>query len=327
MNYYELLGVSHTASIEEIKKAYREKAKQYHPDVNKDKNADNVFKEIHLAYETLVNPSKRAQYNRKNPFRAHAHSGKKFDNLFEEFFGGNSSRGMNVRVNLEISFEESYFGCTKNIVVHKKGQCRSCGGQGGKGSMPCPACQMRVSSRACQICHGSGYTTAIHCMDCMSTGFTPQAPCPFTVNIPPGIQSGHQISFLGEGEAGYRGLSPGNLYVVILVKPHELFSRRGQDMVCETPVSYTQLIFGDKIVIPTLDGTIECEIPPKSIDGHEIRIKDRGFNGGDFVIITKLEIPTQLEKEYEKVLKELKRMEEKFVSPKIKEFKGKVNGK
>ncbi len=310
-DYYEILGVSRNASQEEIKKAYRRLARQYHPDVNKAPDAEERFKEINEAYEVLSDPEKRAAYDR---FGHAAAQGTGFGgftdfgdlgglgSIFEDLFGfGMRSstaqrapvRGADLRVEVRLTFQEAVFGCTKELEIPRAEICPHCGGSGAEpGTMPlrCPQCnglgevQRRqqnpffgtiVTRTTCPRCEGAGEVITTPCTECGGARRVRRVRR-IQVDIPAGVDDGTQIRLSGEGEAGLRGGPPGNLYVVLRVEPHPLFQRRDDDILLELPINIAQAALGAEIDVPTLDGPVKLRIPPGTQHGRVFRLRGKG---------------------------------------------------
>lgn len=348
-NYYELLGVPKTATQEEIKKAYRQKARQYHPDRNiGDKEAEEMFKRVQEAYDTLNDPAKRALYDggapsmhfrrgrRPNPGPARP-AGFSFEDVMEEFFGGSTYKGRNIQVRLEIEFKEVMTGCIKHIKVKKRKTCTGCSGFGYTGFTPCGNCAgsgfVQVADApfefrtSCQVCGGTGKANTVKCGDCAGSGFLPgYHENGLEVHIPAGIVSGMQIRLPGEGEPSLRGGNNGDVVIFVLVKDHPIFNREGPHLTVEVPVSYTQLVLGDEIDIPTLSGeTVKVKIPSGSQSHTKFRLKGKGFpagNGavGDLLATVKIETPKTLDEDYKKTLEQLAELEKKNVTPRREQW-------
>jgi molecular chaperone DnaJ len=359
-DYYETLGISREAGPDEIKKAYRKLAHQYHPDKNSgDPAAEERFKEISEAYEVLSNPEKRHAYDRfgiAGPGRGFedfgdfgAGLGSIFDDIFEGFFGGRTGRsprgaqrGADLRYNLEVRFEEMAAGTEREITIPRLETCAACRGTGAKpGSQPvvCRACrgtgQVRFSqgfltvSQTCGQCRGEGRVVEHPCSTCRGLGQA-KAERILTVKIPPGVETGTRLKLGGEGEAGIRGGPPGDLYVVISVQEHPIFTRHGEDLYCEVPISFTQAALGAQIEIPTLSGRAQLKIPPGSQTGMEFRIKGkgvpniRGHGRGDLLTRIFVEVPTQLTAKQRDLLEQYARLENGAGSPLVQGFWDKV---
>lgn len=339
-DYYEVLGVPRDADAETIKKAYRKLALQYHPDRNPgDKTAEEKFKELAEAYEVLSDPQKRAAYDEYGhaAFDARARAARATGGfaggfhdpfeIFREVFGGGSlfdeffgvrpdptqpQRGDDLRYDLEISFEEAVRGCEKEITVNKLDRCEVCGGSGveaGSRTRTCPTCHGRgqvVTSRGifsiaqtCPQCRGAGRVIEKPCKACHGEGRRARTS-KIRLRIPAGVESGSRLRSAGNGEAGLRGGPPGDLYVVLHVKPHEIFQREGDDLYCEVPVSMVQAALGGEIEVPTLDGKATIKIPPGTQPGTMFRLKGKGvknvqgYGQGDLHVRINVEIPSRL---------------------------------
>lgn len=313
-DYYEVLGVSKGASPDEIKKAYRKLAKQYHPDVNpNDKEAEAKFKEVNEAYSVLSDEQKRSQYDRfgHDAFTGAGGSGFSgfdfgfggLDDLFESFMGGGfgrsrakktgPQRGNDLQYAIEITFEEAAFGVTKEISISRLQNCTACSGTGAKpGSTveTCKRCQgtgqvrysqstpfgQFVNVKTCDACHGEGKIITQPCESCHGKGRVSKNSR-ISINIPAGIDDGQTISLRGEGESGLRGGPSGDLYVTIHIRPHVLFKREGYDVVCDIPISFTQAALGAEIEIPTIDGITKYNIPEGTQTGTVFKLKGKGI--------------------------------------------------
>jgi len=307
-DYYEVLGVDRGASHADIKRAFRRLARRYHPDVNPDDaDAEGRFKEVAEAYEVLRDPERRAQYD----FYGHAAPGggaatadlweefAGFGSLFDSFFGPRrtekmrSRRGSDLRSDIEVTLEEVLLGANKTIKAGRVQACEECRATGSRS---------QTGERACPHCGGSGQvqqttatpfgrlSTVTTCQGCRGTGSIIDDPCPncggtgrrvgeaeIPVEIPAGIEDGSSICVDGAGEAGERGASPGDLYVFVHVKPHEVFERRGRDVFCEVPIAFTMAALGGKIEIPTLESVEEIEIPAGTQTGHILALHGLGL--------------------------------------------------
>ena len=313
-DFYELLGVARSAAADEIKKAYRKLAMQFHPDRNPgDKAAEKKFKEINHAYDILKDEQKRAAYDRygaaafeggagpsgpgAGPFGA---GGFDFSDIFEQMFGGGDmagrgrssgpARGNDLRYNLEIALEEAFAGSDASIRVPSSVTCDACHGSGAEpGSRPvnCPTCQGRgrvrmqqgffTIERTCPACHGAGQKIEKPCRACHGAGRVRKDKT-LNVKIPSGVEDGTRIRLAGEGEAGGRGGPPGDLYVFLSVRKHRLYERDGADLMCRVPISMVQASLGSSIEVPTLDGkTARVSIPAGTQSGHQFRLRGKGM--------------------------------------------------
>ncbi len=346
-DYYEVLGVSRGASPDEIKKAYRRLARQFHPDVNKEGSAEAKFKEINEAYEVLSDEQKRAMYDRfghstpgggaggYDPFGG----GDAFSTIFDAFFGGagggggqrgpqrGPQRGADLRYNLRLTFEEAVFGCEKEIEFRRLEGCPSCKGSGaepGTDPVRCPKCggsgEVRqraplfnmVTVTTCDSCGGSGSVIPIPCRECRGEGRVRQSHR-IIVKVPAGVDSNQQIRMSGEGESGPRGGPFGNLYVALDVQQHPLFLRDGNDIILELRLNLAQATLGEDIEVSTLDGTERLRIPPGTQTGQTFKLRGKGVpflrqsGRGDQIIVCRVMVPTKLTDHQRKLLQELAR--------------------
>jgi molecular chaperone DnaJ len=335
-DYYEVLGVEKGAPPDEIKKAYRKMAVKYHPDKNPgDKTAEEQFKELGEAYEVLCDDQKRAAYDayghaafdRRAGGSARGGFHDPFDvfrevfgggSIFEDLFGGGRSdpsqpqRGEDLRYDMEISFEEAAHGCEKEISVTKPERCEVCNGSGaeaGSKSRRCPACGGRgqvISSRGifsiaqtCPQCRGAGHVIDKPCKTCRGAGRR-ERTSKIKLRIPAGVDSGSRLRSSGNGEAGLRGGPSGDLYVVLHVKPHAIFQRDGDDLLCEVPVNFVQAALGADIEVPTLDGKAVVKVPAGTQPATMFRLKGKGiknvqgYGHGDLHVRINVEVPTHL---------------------------------
>jgi molecular chaperone DnaJ len=310
-DYYEVLSVQRNASEDDIKKAFRRLARQYHPDVNKEKGAEARFKEINEAYEVLGDPQKRQAYDRFGHAGVNAGAGSSpgfenftvnFGDLFEQFFGaaagmqtrrGSAQRGADIRYDLTISFEEAVFGCQKEIEIPRWEACPACHGNGaqpGTSTQRCSHCQgtgeirrvqqsifgQFVNVMVCDRCHGEGRVITTPCERCRGQGRV-RNNRRVMVNIPAGVDDGVTVRVQGEGEVGGRGSTAGNLYVNLTVKPHPFFKRQGNDLLYELNCSFSQVAMGDDVEVPTIDGgNSQLKIPAGTQTGRSFRLKGLG---------------------------------------------------
>jgi molecular chaperone DnaJ len=338
-DYYEVLGIDRNASDEEIRRAFRRLAFKYHPDHNHDEQATEEFKAVNEAYEVLSDPDKRAAYNR------FGHSGVEglweqgfdlggFGDIFEAFFGGVAAasrrgpqRGADLNYSITTTFEEAALGCEKEINILRTENCPRCQGVGAKpGSQPkkCPSCngsgQVRrvhqslfgrfAHTAICDQCQGSGRIITDPCPQCQGTG-REKCQRKITVNIPAGVDNGTYLNLKGEGEAGIRGGSSGDLYVTLSVKEHEFFSRHNDDILYELPIDFVQATLGTEVEVPTLNGKTKLKIPAGSQSGQVFRLKKQGVphlhrhGRGDQLVTLFVATPQSLTAKQKRLLKEL----------------------
>lgn len=351
-DYYEVLGVAKTASEDEIKSAYRKLAKKYHPDLNPgNAEAEAKFKEVNEAYGVLSDADKRAkydQYGTADPqagfggggfsggfggFGSGGFSGG-FEDIFENIFGGFTGsrrsnnapeQGRDLRVDMELTFEEAAFGAKKEINLTREESCDECGGSGaakGTTAEVCQAChgsgQVRTtqntvfgsfsSTQQCTACHGTGRIIRTPCKKCGGKGRIRRARR-ISINVPAGIDNGQAITLRGEGEQGKRGGAAGDLYVYFSVKPHKLFKRRGNDIYLEVAVSFANAALGAEITVPTLEDNIKYKIPEGTQPGTVFRIRGKGIkrlggnDRGDMYITVGVEIPRRLSSKQKELLR------------------------
>ncbi|XXK31189.1 molecular chaperone DnaJ [Rhodobacteraceae bacterium nBUS_24] len=314
-DYYEVLGLSKGASGDEIKKGYRAKAKELHPDRNSDNpNAETMFKEVNEAYDVLKDADRKAAYDRYGhaAFEGGMGGGGRpgggpgdfssafsdvFDDLFGDFMGGGrgnsrnrASRGSDLRYNLQVTLEDAYSGLQKSINIPTSVECGSCNGTGAEGgSEPttCPTCsgmgKVRATQgfftveRTCPTCSGIGQMIKNPCKNCGGHGRA-EKDRSLSVNIPAGVETGTRIRLSGEGEAGLRGGPSGDLYIFIEVREHDLFQREGGNLFCRVPVSMTSAALGGDIEVPTIDGgRSRVKIPSGSQSGRQMRLRNKGM--------------------------------------------------
>lgn len=350
-DYYEILGVARSATEDEIKKAFRRLAKQYHPDANKEQGAEARFIEINEAYEVLSDAQKRSAYDRFGHAGVNAGMGAggfssdfagfgSINDLFETFFAGATTsqrrsgpqRGADLRYDLTITFEEAVFGCQKEIELPRWENCSTCHGSGaapGTSTARCSACQgtgeirrvqqsifgQFVNVTMCERCRGEGRVITTPCEKCRGQGRV-RNNRRVKVNIPAGVDDGINVRVTGEGEVSSRGGTPGNLYVILTVKPHPFFKRNGNDIIYELPISFTQAALGAEVEVPTVDNkTAMLKIPPGTQSGRSFRLKNMGVPvvhssaRGDQHVTVKVVTPTNLSVEEKRLFEELERLE------------------
>ncbi len=339
-DYYEVLGVDRSAGTEELKRAYRKLAMRFHPDRNQgDKEAEGRFKEVGEAYSVLSDPEKRRRYD------AFGHSGEQmpdfgsfsFDSafdLFDMFFGGGRrgarsgpQRGSDLRMTLDISFEEAVFGAKRSVEVPRTATCPDCSGSGaapGTSPRTCSDCggsgQVRravqsifgqmVNVTACPRCHGEGRIVDTPCPRCRGRGLVEERKS-IEVSIPAGVDADIQVRVSGEGEAGPRGGPSGDLYIGFRIAPHPELSRRGEDLIYELPITVAQAALGDRITVPTVDGQAEVEVPAGTQHGRTIKLAGHGVphvrtgRRGDQLCVVRVVVPTHLSAAERKLYEQL----------------------
>ncbi len=369
-DYYEVLGVSKGVSDDELKKAYRKVAKKYHPDLHPgDAEAEAKFKEVNEAYSVLSDADKRAKYDAYGHagvdpnFGAGGGGFGGFDfgdlgDIFGDIFGGGFGgfgggarrngprRGADIRKVIDVTFEEAVFGAKKKINLTKQETCDTCGGSGAKpGTSPvtCQKCggtgQVKTQARTpfgvmtnvgtCPHCHGSGKVISDPCRDCRGTGKV-KKPSVVEITIPEGADNGVTLQLSGKGEPGERGGAPGDLLVTIRVAPHKLFEREGINLYLDMPITFVQAALGATIKVPTVDGTVEYDIPEGTQSETVFKLRGkgvpelRGRGRGDLFVKVKVEVPQNLTAKQKEILSEFS--DEKYYkrkksfSEKAKEF-------
>ncbi|MBW3023229.1 molecular chaperone DnaJ [Candidatus Woesearchaeota archaeon] len=362
-DYYSILGVSKGANKDEIKRAYKTLAKKYHPDLNKEAGSEEKFKEVNEAYKVLSDDKLRQQYDnfgtadeRFSGFQAGAGGfdfGDIFNSIFEGFggfggFGGRRRgprRGSDLSYELDIDLEEAASGTEKNISFDKYETCSHCKGLGG------------TNVEKCETCHGSGYvqntrrtpfgvfSTTTNCPKCKGEGVVVNDKCKYCggegkvvkerkikVKIPAGIETGTSIRISGEGEPGEKGASHGDLYVLIRVKKHKTFERKGDNILTTVPISFVQAVFGDEIEVPTLEGKARLKIPSGTETETLFRLNNKGIRNirtgrhGDEFVRVRVEIPKKLNAKQKKALEEFAKVSGSSVAPQ-KDFFSKLRKK
>ena len=342
-DFYDILGVSKSADADELKRAYRKLAMQFHPDRNpSDKSAEQKFKDISEAYDVLKDDQKRAAYDRfghaafENGSRgpgdfAGGFSGG-FADIFEEMFGAmgggrrtqaGPSRGGDLRYNLEVTLEDAFRGKQTTVRVATFAQCDSCKGNGAEPG---------TSPAACRTCHGHGrvraqqgfFTIERPCPTCQGSGQVIEKPCrpcggqgrvrrekTLSVNIPPGVEDGTRIRLAGEGEVGMRGAPPGDLYIFVAIAQHAIFQRDGANIFCRVPIPFTTAALGGAIEVPTVEGSrTRVTVPAGTQSGHQFRLRGKGMTvlrsavRGDMYIQAIVETPVNLTKRQQELLRE-----------------------
>lgn len=346
-DYYKILGVDSTASKEEIKKAYKTLAKKYHPDLNKEPDAEKKFKELNEAASVLGDEQKRRQYDQLGPqgFERASNGGMggsqgfggfdfsgmgggfDFGDIFDQFFGGNysrnHSRGRDIEINLEITLDEINTGVNKKINFERKSKCDACNGKGGEDFDTCTGCRGRgkvveqrqtpfgifQSTRTCRQCNGLGQIPTKTCRKCQGKKVVDETVS-IEVNVPAGIDEGTALRLSGEGEGAD---IPGDLFVHLSMKKHPVFERENADIILEAPISFIQATLGGTIDIPTLQGKAELKIPKGTESETIFRMKNKGlpkingFGRGDQYVKTKIIVPQKLSKEQDKLIRQLEK--------------------
>jgi molecular chaperone DnaJ len=343
-DYYEVLGLGKDASQEDIKKAYRKLAREYHPDVNKAANAEDKFKEAKEAYDVLSDDQKKATYDRYghvDPNQGMGGGGGAdfggFGDIFDMFFGGGGGggnrrnpnapqRGNDLQYTMTIEFKEAVFGKETDIHIPRTETCDTCAGSGARpGTKPetCSTCSGTgqqeviqntafgriVNRRVCSTCNGQGRIIKDKCGTCHGSGKVKKQRT-IHIKIPAGVDDGAQLRVNGEGEGGTRGGPAGDLYVVIRVKAHEFFEREGDDVYCEVPLTFAQAALGDEIEIPTLTEKVKLKIPPGTQTDTYFRLKGkgvprlRGYGQGDQHVKVVVVTPTTLSEEQKDLLRQ-----------------------
>ncbi len=348
-DYYEVLGVSKGSDDAAIKKAYRQMAKKYHPDMNPgDKEAEAKFKEVNEAYAVLSDPEKKQIYDQYGHDGLDPSSGAgagfggfggfggvDLGDIFGSFFGGGGGssgarrnaprRGEDITYRMTITFEEAAFGCTRELKYNRIEQCPECSGSGaekGTEAETCSRCRgtgtitvqqrtmfgMMQSQKTCDTCRGRGKVIKTPCTNCKGTGNI-KISKKIDVNIPAGVDEGGRICLRGQGNAGINGGGYGDLYIIVTLKAHDIFERRGNDLFCEVPVSYSELVLGGEIDVPTLEGTMKYKIPEGTQTGTRFSIRGKGVviyntkNHGDLYFTVVMETPRNLSTEAKEALK------------------------
>ncbi len=338
-DYYEVLGVAKDADDAAIKRAFKRLAIKYHPDHNKEADAEEKFREINEAYQVLSDPQKRQAYDQfgfegvnaqgqgGNPFSSQDFTDI-FGDIFGEMFGGGRSsgraaqadtRGADLRIQVSLTLEEAVKGVKKKINIKTKAPCEHCHGQGSNNPSKrktCPACHgtgvitqasgFLAMRRPCPHCGGLGQFFSEPCSHCHGEGRMDKAKT-LSIDIPAGVDTGDRIRLQGEGQAGVRGGRAGDLYVVIEVKPHQIFTREGNDLICEVPISFTTAALGGQVGIPTLDGRVNITIRKETQTGTVMRLSGKGVKSlhsmgkGDLFCRIVVETPVNLT-DYQKEL-------------------------
>lgn len=340
-DYYDILGVPRNASNEQIKRAFRKLAFQYHPDHNSSDGAEDSFKEINEAYSVLSDADKRASYDRYGRVVTDLHGGFEgfnfggFGDIFDAFFGGATTtsrrrapqKGANLKTRLTLTFEEAVFGVDKEFEIGRVENCSLCNGLGCKpGTNPekCPECngsgQVRraqqslfgqfVQVNTCSRCHGEGTVIIHHCPQCKGKG-REKMKRKIKVTIPPGVDESYQMRLKGEGEAGIYGGQAGDVYITFSIRSHDFFMREGVDIFYELPINFAQAALGDNVEVPTLDGKTMLKIPPGTQNRKIFHLKGKGVprldgkGKGDQLVGIRVLTPQSLDDNQRKLFEEL----------------------
>jgi molecular chaperone DnaJ len=363
-DYYDVLGLSRNATTDDIKKAYRRLARQYHPDVNREPGAEDTFKEINAAYEVLSDPDQRAAYDRYghaafnggmggDPFGGFGRS--PFGDLFETFFGGAAGggtrqrrtvpRGGDLRVNLDLTFEEAVFGVEREIEVNRYEPCDDCRGtrmRDGQAPPQCPNCNGTGEVRRVQNTVLGQFMTATTCDRCGGEGVTISDPCPtcrgrgrvakkrtIVVTVPPGVDEQSTLRLSGQGEQVRDGV-PGNLFVSLRIREHEELGRAGKHILLDLPVTVAQAALGAEVEIPTVDGPVRFTIPAGTQPSQQFRLRGRGVpdlrggERGDQIVTVHVVIPTELTAEQRALFAQLDGTLDAATMPKDRGFFSRV---
>ncbi|GAB3242829.1 molecular chaperone DnaJ [Kineococcus gypseus] len=339
-DYYDVLGVSRDASAEDIKRAYRKLARKLHPDVTSDPDAGDRFKEVSQAYETLSNPDKRAQYDRGGAQGGAAGFGQGFgfSDIMDAFFGqggagggrgpvSRTQRGQDALIRVDVDLAEAAFGGERQIQVDTAVLCPTCKGtccQPGTEPATCDICHGQgsvqrvvrsllgqvMTTSPCPTCHGFGTVLPSPCQECSGEGRV-RARRPLTIRVPAGVETGTRIQLASQGEVGPAGGPPGDLYVEVHERPHPVFTRRGDDLLCTLEVPMTAAALGASIPLETLDGTEEVEVRPGAQAGEVVTLKQKGVEHlrsagrGDLQVTLEVSTPRDLDDEQEELLRRL----------------------
>ncbi len=349
-DYYEVLGVGRHASDQDIKKAFKKLAFEYHPDRNPDsEETSDKFKEINEAYQVLSDENRRAQYDSfghisGEGFQSNANFsnfGDLFGSLFEDVFTGGgrnrAQRGRDLKYDLELMFEEAVFGISKDIEIPKHSACNDCSGTGSEpgGQTTCGSCSgsgsMNYSqgfltiSRTCSNCEGAGYVITKPCKSCKGKGLVFENKS-VNVKVPAGVQTGSRLRMRGEGESGFNGGPNGDLFIELHVKEHEFFKRQDNNIILEVPISFVQAAMGTKMEIPTIEGKENFKFPAGTQPGQSFRLKGKGITDlssgrkGDMYVVSQVEVPAKLSSKQKELLKEFDKLSKAEDQPLVNKF-------
>lgn len=344
-DFYEVLGVSKTADEKEIKKAFKLLAKKYHPDISKEENAEEKFKEIQEAYACLSDSNKRQQYDQYGHAAFDQMGGNQgfdgfdFSDIFSDIFGGgggfgqrqaqnpNAPRpGRDMEMSVQISFKDAIFGCKKEYSIKREEDCHKCNGTGAKDPSDvhtCSTCNgqgtvrrqqqsffgVQIVETVCPSCHGKGKTITKPCNSCHGNGRKTYSN-DITVNFPAGIDNGAYMRLAGKGEGGFKGGMAGNLFLNVIVMPDSHFKRNGLDLTVDIPISYSQAVLGCSLKVPTVYGEVNLKIPAGTQYGALLKMKGKGIKTdkgqvGDQLVRISIEVPKHVTSKEKKILEEL----------------------
>ena len=355
-DYYHILGVTRNATQDEIKKAFRRLAVKYHPDKNPgNPSTEEKFKEIGEAYQVLSDPEKRRIYDAYGyeGLRGTGYQGfttfddmfSNFADLFEDIFGfpfrnrrqrtsPQPQQGSDIEYKLELDLEEAAFGSEPTIEIPRREICSTCNSSGirpGSSPVQCTTCNGRGEIRrsqgffsistTCPQCRGRGWIVREPCNECNGSGRVLKK-ANIKVKVPAGVDSGMRLRILGQGEPGINNGPPGDLYVFIVIRPHEIFSRHEDDLIIRVPISFTQAVLGTVIEVPTLEGTEKIKIPRGTKSGQMLGMKNKGvphlnsYGRGDIIVQVEIQLPKKLTKKQEELLKEFEKIEQETAEKK-----------
>ena len=348
-DYYDVLGVSKTATNDEIRKAYRQLAKKYHPDVSTEENAEEKFKEVQEAYDVLSDEQKKASYDQfghaganGNPFEGFGGFGGGdfggFSDIFSSFFGGGGAgarqtqqRGQDIERTMTITFMEAVLGATKTVEVDIEQDCSHCHGSGAETKADVETCErchgsgfINVEQRtilgnfrtqqACPRCHGSGKDIKNKCHKCKGSG-RERVKKTVDIKIPAGVDNNMTLRVSGYGHAGKNGMPSGDLFVTFRVTPHKIFKRDGEDIILEVPLTFSEAALGTSVEVPTIYGDVKLKIPAGIQSGTRLRMKDKGIANvrsgrkGSQFVVVNLQTPTNLTQEEKELFEKLSQVE------------------
>lgn len=330
MNPYEVLGVKKNASQQEIKKAYKKLSLEFHPDRNKDASAIEKFKQVAEAFDILGDENKRRNYDQFGTTKKVVNHDFDHSDLFSRFFNQNQRQQKpSLRVQIEISFEESVLGCKKDVKIFKQTQCKTCNGNGAKEFEECKRCNGQgkfninqhpwVIQMDCDVCNGLGKSVKVECDACGGSGNGERQEEVLSVNIPAGVENGMTLKL---------SLAKEIVLLNVLVRSHSLLERHGADLYVVVPITYTQAVFGDTIEIPSVGGKVSLKVPPGIQSGGKLRLQNMGvktqFEQGHLYAIIQIETPSHLSNDHKTLLEKLSKIEKKSNYENVEKFKDKL---